>query len=138
MEFKILDSNYDNIIKLETIRNNIKNIDFYIKNVKEKRFVMVGAYLNNELIGGAYISSSFNSLYIEKIFVKKEYQRNELHVGYNLMKYILSNKSVFEHFFNKEFYYSKLEPNSKEIEQFYNKLGYVSEDNIIGIMKKRI
>ena len=138
MEFKILDSNYDNLIKIETIRNSVSNINYYIKNIKEGRFKMVGAFLNDEIIGGAYISSSFNSLYIEQIFIRNDYQRSELHVGYNLMKFILNNKIEFEKIFKKDFYYSKLEPNSNEVESFYNKLGYVKEDNIFGTMKKRI
>ena len=59
----------------------------------------------------------------EILFIKKEYQRSNLHLGSNLLKYILKNKQIIENYFQTNFYYSYLDT-SKNNEQLFLQLGY--------------
>lgn len=70
----------ENIEKLELARFDaygMKVDDFDLKNtfsanqLRNKKYLAFGAYLEDELVGGCYISNSRNSLYIEELFVKK-------------------------------------------------------------------
>ena len=108
---------------------------FYSNSLTNKTMIAIGAYIDEKLVGAAYISSYLTSLYIENIFVDKEYRNNK--VATNLIKYVITNKDIFENFFGKEFITSKLEPNSSEIIRLYERLGY-SEPNSFNIMNKRI
>ncbi len=108
---------------------------FYINSLTNKTMIAIGAYIDGILVGAAYVSSYLTSLYIENIFVDKEYRNNK--VATNLIKYVITNKDFFEDFFGKKFITSKLEPNSYEIINLYERLGY-SEPNSFNIMNKRI
>ncbi len=87
------------------------------------------------MIGGIYLSDSYSSLFVEQIFVSKNYQFSDLKVGSNLLHFIIDNKSIFEKRFNKKFNISRLE--SKNQDKFYSSNGYVQENNLIGTMKRR-
>ena len=110
--------------------------DFYLKKIKEGYLLAFGCFYQNQLVGCAYLSNYLNSLYIEQLFVKKEYQNHPLHIGYHLLEYILVNKKIFEDYFNEIFEYSRLE--SRGHDSFYQALGYRQENNLLETMKKRI
>ena len=137
VEYKILGKG--EYVSMENIRMEVYGLSesslFFIDSVTSGRMIPVGVFVDNKLIGGAYISKSLKSLYIENIFIKSEYQ----HKGYakGLLKYIFDNKKLFEEYFNMEFLFSKLEPNSNDIIEFYKSVGF-SEPNDLNVMRKRI
>lgn len=92
----------------------------------------------DELVGACYVSNSFNSTYIDQFFVAKEYQEIGLHIGKNLLEYILKNKSIAETFFQSHFSWSKLEHGSQKSKTLYEKKGYVEDNTLLNIMKKKI
>ena len=115
---------------------NMKEKTDYFKNrVDNKEVLPVAIYLDNKLIGGAYVSSSLSSLFIESIFVLEEYRRNGYAKG--LIDYILSNNRVFEDYFKKKFDISRLEPCGEENIEFYKKIGYIGP-NEYNLMRKSI
>ena len=111
-------------------------LDYFENNLKEGKMVAVGAYLDGKLIGGAYISSSMHSLYIEQLFVNKEYQHQG--IGSNIVRYILNNKGYFEKYFNEKYIYSKTEPSSDEALKMLENLGYKKADDALDTMRKYI
>lgn len=137
MNCRIIDKN--GYVGLENIRMAAYGIDetslYFINGLSSGNMLPVGIYEDDKLVGGAYVSKSLSSLYIESIFINPEYQ----HKGYGkvLLNYIFANKKIFEDYFKKEFLYSRLEPNSHDITGFYESLGY-SEPDDMNIMKKRI
>ena len=138
-EYNIIENN--ELDEVENLRKRVLNLtmvekSFYYKELKNGKMQAIGVVLNNKLIAGAYISNSLNSLYIEQIFVDKQYQNKG--VATNLINYIHKNKSIFENYFNSKFNVSKLEPNSKQIKKFYENLGYVESNDFQQSMKKRI
>lgn len=134
--------NEENIEKLELARFDaygmktdefdIKNT-FYANELRNKKFLAFGTYLEDELIGGCYVSNSRNSLFIEQLFIKRKYQR--LKLGTLLLTYILENKEMIEKYYQREFNACCLE-NRKELDKFYESLGYKRINQMV--MKKRI
>ena len=131
--------------KLENLRYEVLNItqriqedNFYIREAKNKRIIPFALYYHNDIVAGAYISSINNSIYIDYIFVKDIYQNTGLRLGRTLLEYILNNKEIIEEFFDKEFYYSYLEPIGEKQEKIFEKIGYRKTNSIFGQYKKRI
>ena len=120
---------------LEKIRNDAYEIEnsseLYKKIALEGKLFFAGAYLKEELVAGCFISNRYDSVFIEELFVMKKYQKNKLHIGSNLLKYILANKEEIEIYYDRKFHLSKLEAASKQLEEFYKKLGYRTQDDYI-------
>lgn len=132
IEYQTIPITEENINLLEQLRYNAYGIDstnfkveetYHAKQLREGKYLVFGCFLETQLAGACYISNSYNSLYIEQLFIKKEYQRSNLHLGSNLLKYILKNKQIIENYFQTNFYYSYLDT-SKNNEQLFLQLGY--------------
>lgn len=141
IEYKNITLSYDNIKLLETIRYNaygFKDINiemgFYMNKLNDKDYLVIGVLLDNKLVGACYIKNTYNSLYIDQLFILKEYQKSSLHLGSNLLKYILINKEIIEKYFKTKIFYSYLD-NNKNTVGFYEKFGY---RKVGSLMKKRI
>lgn len=139
MKFKIVNMIND-MEKLEQIRKESIGVSmdqpsYYFEQLKNGSIIPIAALYNDNIVGGVYVSSSQETLYIEYIFVDEEYQNKG--IGSSLIKYVLENKELFEDIFKNKFILSKLEPNSDKIVNFYKNLGY-SEPNELNMMKKRI
>lgn len=145
IEYKIIFSNKTNplsesiIYSLEKLRLEANNIDistfpiqetYYFSNLKTNTYLIFTTYLENELVAACYIKNTYNSLYIDQLFVKKEYQNSPYHFGSNLLKYILNHKQLIEKHLNTSFTYSYLEPNNKT-KNFYQSLGYQEKENLM-------
>lgn len=132
IEYQTIPITEENINLLEQLRYNAYGIDstnckleetYHAKQLREGKYLVFSCFLENQLAGACYISNSHNSLYVEQLFIKKEYQRSNLHLGSNLLKYILKNKQIIENYFQTNFYYSYLDT-SKNNEQLFLQLGY--------------
>ena len=116
----------------------MKTDDFDLKNtfsanqLRNKKYLAFGAYLEDKLVGGCYVSNSRNSLYIEELFVRKD--AKQIEVGTNLLKYVLKRKSFIEKHYQQEFSTSCLE-NREELNGIYQSLGYRKISPIV--MSKR-
>ncbi len=139
LTYQTINKNDERIKEIEKIRSEAFHIapgDYFKNKIEEEKILAIACYYNNTLVAGAYISQSMNSLFIESVFVKEEYQNNTLHIGHSLLKYILEHKSIAEEFFHTKFTQCRLE--SKNRDSFYENLGFKEENNIMQTMKKRI
>lgn len=139
IEYKIIDKTEKNIFLLEQIRLNAYQIDtsnfniqngFYAKDLVNHNYLVIGCFIENELIGAAYIKDTYQSLYIDQIFIRKEYQKAPQHFGTNLLKYILENKDIVEKYFHTSFTYSYLD-DGRNTKKFYENLGYTETNNLM-------
>lgn len=134
------------IKEIETLRKEAFNIDetkldaginsFYEKQIDDNKILPIGGYVNDELVAGIYISSALNSLFIEQLFVKKEYRHNGY--GKQIVKFVLDNKHIFEEFFKQEFDFSKAEIRNNDALKLVENLGYSETNDIYGTFRKRI
>lgn len=139
LECQIVDKLDNRIIDIEKLRRevfHVNNGEYFMREIKNDKIAVVGCFFQDKLVGGAYLSSSLNSLFIESVFVQEKYQKHTLHIGSYILKYILNHKSSFEKIFNTTFSQCRLE--SRNQDSFYEKLGFHNENNIIGTMKRRI
>ena len=152
LTFQRIDINDKTIALLGKLRYDAYAIDFlnfttkgtetyYSHELKNKKYLVYGAYLANELVAACYISDVFNSLYIEQIFVKKSLQydqENNLHIGSNLLKFVLNDRFQIEEYFEKKFQVCKLSPVSKAAQMFYEKMGFKLANEQMDIFEKKI
>ncbi len=134
------------IKEIETLRKEAFNIDetkldaginsFYEKQIDDNKILPIGGYVNDELVAGIYISAALNSLFIEQLFVKKEYRHNGY--GKQIVKFVLDNKHIFEEFFKQEFDFSKAEIRNNDALKLVENLGYSETNDIYGTFRKRI
>ena len=134
------------IKEIETLRKEAFNIDetkldaginnFYEKQIEDNKILPIGGYVNDELVAGIYISAALNSLFIEQLFVKKEYRHNGY--GKQIVKFVLDNKHIFEEFFKQEFDFSKAEIRNNDALKLVENLGYSETNDIYGTFRKRI
>ena len=118
LEFQLIKNNFNEIEKIRLKSFNIKSSQpnpYYKQEFTNGKMLIMGCYYKKELLGCAYILNSLNSLFIERIFVKPEYQKHSLHIGYNLQNYILQNKQIFEKYFKTKFNISRLEPANNNV-----------------------
>lgn len=141
---KQVEVNEDTIRILENVRYDAYNMDdieidvsqtLYTCELRRGKYVVLGAYLDNILVGACYVSKQFNSLFIEHIFVKRQFQKSELHVGKKLLMCVLKNKHIVEQYFDTEFSHSYLDPRN-ELIPFYEQLGYELSDTTMMMKKK--
>ena len=140
LDYHIFSSNDVGVKDLEELRDNIIGVDdmstYYLDLIHSGNVVGVGCFYQGQLIGGAYVLNSYNSLFIEYVFVKDEFQNSSLHVGSSIVKYILDNKEIFEKYFGVNFDFCRLE--SRNTDSFYSTLGFKKENNILETMRKRL
>ena len=137
--YKVLDNTIDNANKLEFLRLSSYGFtptkedydDYYINNVCIGNILPIVCYYDDKLIAGCYVSNTFNSIYIDYLFVLPEYQEKGLHIGRNLLLFILDNKEIVEEYFDTEFTQSKLCAISDKTKAIYRKLGYKEGSNEI-------
>ena len=122
-----LDDNLINV--LENMRYDAYSINlssdissFYKFNLNHGNFVAFGVYYQNQLVGACYVSKTYSSLYVEQLFILKKYQNTNLHLGSELLKYVLNQKEYVDNYFNINAKYSYIE-NSID-SHLYERLGY--------------
>ena len=136
----------NNIIQLETLRSNAYNnsnfqskINSYYANQLRKNKYIVFAYIyEGEMVAACYVSNYLDSLYVEQLFVAKRYQEVGLHLGQKLLSSIIENKNFVEHYFNKEFTYTKISPCDPKSNNIYKKMGYRLIHKSLNIFGKKI
>ena len=145
MTFKIENINEETIYYLEKLRYNAYdmitsdipyNQTYYAKELRNNKYIVYSAYIDNKIVGACYVSNSLNSLYIEQLFVRKDLQNTSYNIGKSLLSYVLHNKQHIRKKFNKDIKTSYLSTRSKDLEKYYEKLGYEKVDD--NYMKKAI
>jgi hypothetical protein len=124
-------NNYDDFLECEELRHRIFNLGdvespYYIKQFLNFKLFVVGAFIDDELIGCIYFAP-FNSDYgsIDYVVVEEKYQRSKLHVGTSLLKYIEDHKEdicEYTSIISISKYF--ISPISKDTEKLYKKQGY--------------
>lgn len=147
IEIKSMRQTKENIIEFEKLRYDAicQNIsEQYLTSSKvaariyDAELMIFGLYLDDILAAGCYISDSFGTLFIDQLFVKKEFQETGLYLGRTLLKYLLENRTEIEEFFHFHPKQSKLFFLDSKSKNTYDKLGYTMENSEIGLMSKKL
>ena len=141
INYEKVDLSEQNILSLEKLRFEVydyKNLNpdktYFFFFLINGNILPFAAYENGLLIGGCYVSKTFETLFIDQLFIAKDYQDTPEHIGTNLLKYVLANKKLCEDFFNTKFNFSYLDNSCSK--SFYENLGYKENNN--EMMSKRI
>ena len=141
INYEKVDLSEQNILALEKLRFEVydyKNLNpdktYFYREMINGNILPYAAYENGLLIGWCYVSKTFETLFIDQLFIAKDYQNTIEHIGTNLLKYVLANKELCEDFFNTKFNFSYLDSSCSK--SFYENLGYKENKN--EMMSKRI
>ena len=147
MNHKLLPPTEENIITAETLRYNTYNSevptnildDYYSKSIQKGTMLLFGTYIGEELCAACYVSVVGYSIFIDQLFVKKEYQNTGLRIGRQLLEYINFNKQIVqEHLQCRSLQTSKLIYTSEKSKSLYLKIGYKETNKPLNIMSKHI
>lgn len=123
------------VFHLKTDDSSIKT-SYDVFHAVHNQLIPFGLYLDGSLIGGCYVSCYGDSLFINYLFIKEEYQNSGLRLGRYLLERVLELKPIFEEYFKKEFNVSRLTANNDKSRSIYEKLGYSSEGRTPFMSKK--
>jgi GNAT superfamily N-acetyltransferase len=147
MKHILLNANDKNIELVEKLRYETYNQEipvnildtFYAQKLKEKNLLLFVTILGTEICAVCYVSRVGYSLFIDQLFVKKEYQNTGLRIGRSLLEYINTNKKLVEQELSfKPLRTSKLIYTTEKSHELYLKIGYKDDNNFLNTMKKRI
>lgn len=130
--YKVLDNTLENAHTLEHLRLSSYDFiptkedydEYYIEDICNGRILPITCYYNDLLVAGCYVSNTFNTIYIDYLFVLPEYQEKGLQLGRNLLLFILENKHIIEEYFETEFSESRLCATTDKTKAIYKKIGY--------------
>lgn len=147
MKHLLLEPNDDNILEAEKIRYNSYGKEsppnildtFYSMNLKSRKLLLFATILGDEIVAACYVSRVGYSLFIDQLFVKKDYQNTGLKIGRKLLEYINNNKHIVEEQLSfKPLQTSKLIYTSEKSHALYLKIGYKDENKTLSSMIKHI
>lgn len=145
IEIKTLHPTKDNIKVCECIRYDSigqKIPDEYLLNSKcasrilDAEILIFAMYVEDILAAGCYVSDSFDTLFIEQLFVKKEFQETGLYLGRRLLTYVLENRETVERYFHYHPTESELFFTSNKSKNIYEKIGYKTKEEKTNLMSK--
>ena len=138
MKAQQMDNTIPNIMELEILRfkayglePRIEGYTLYQIGLEQGTMIPFGLYMNNQLVAGCYVSANENTLFIEQLFVHPHLQNSGLKAGRLLLNFILVNKKEVEKHFDTKFSVSALEPSSDKARAIYEKMGYVSGEQLM-------
>lgn len=138
---KITGKSHEEINEIESLRKEVFHIkeiapNRYEKQIRDNVIIAFSLWKEDELIGGCYVGSNFDSLYVYFLFIKEKYQKNGLKLGRRLLSEILDHKNAVEELLDKSFDKSTLHPISEEVKKVYKAIGYV--ESVKGLMTRCI
>nr|MCR4581927.1 GNAT family N-acetyltransferase [Bacilli bacterium] len=103
MEIRVVKD--EDITQFEELRMDVfslydNGLKYYLGEYLEGDLMILGAYINNELVGALYLSPfQSNSCYVQQLFVKFEYQNSKYHIGTALLKYVEEHIEEISNYF---------------------------------------
>ncbi|MDE5888844.1 MAG: GNAT family N-acetyltransferase [Bacilli bacterium] len=147
VEIKVLKPSKENIKECERIRYDaIGQVipEQFLTSSKcagrlyNAEMLIFGMYLDDILAAGCYVSDSFDTLFIDHLFVKKEFQETGLYLGRQLLKHVLDNREATEKYFHFRPTKSELFYIDNKSKRTYEKMGYTIKNSEIGLMSKQL
>lgn len=128
--YKIILPNENLVKQLEYLRFKCFDMDvdflktnqtFYGKNILDGKVLVFGAFKESELVGACYVSVNLRSLYVDQLFIRKDYQKER--IGKELLEFVLNRKNVIGEYYNtfitNVFLYA-----CNQSQEFYEKMGF--------------
>lgn len=97
------------------------NQTFYEQNILNGKVLVFGAFKEDELVGACYVSVNLKSLYIDQLFIRKNYQKEQ--IGKGLLEFVLKKKNVIGEYYDT-FITNVFLDACNQSQEFYEKLGF--------------
>ena len=141
---KRISDNEDEMIKAELLRYRAyhlpvdlidKDYSYYFLQMKNQKIIPYALYIRGRMVAACYVSNTYDSLFIDQLFVMPELQESGLKLGRLLLRYVLNNKEELSREFQQELTVSALESINEKSTAIYKKEGY---EKAGFLMKKKI
>ncbi len=144
--YKVLDNNRDNAERIEIMRAEVygtkdyfnPKFSFFANEITLGKILVFVCEVDGEEVAACYASKSFNTLYIDYLFVLPKYQNSGLKIGRSLLQFVLDNKHLVEEYFDTNFVFSMLSPTTPKSKSLYEKVGYKVNNKTLNMMIKKI
>lgn len=145
LEMKILIADTKNIEMCEKIRCDALEIEmpegmlldnYYARQLYKSKILPFAAFVDYHMAAGCYVTDIFDSIHIEYLFVQRKYQEKGLHLGRNLLKYVLANQDLIEEYFSFQTNKTTLYYIDDKSKKIYETLGYIETNSETHAMQK--
>ena len=127
MNTKIL-TNEKDLLELEKLRCEVLHIDevskYYTDQLLTNKTYAIGAYVDKELVGGCYFHNLNQTLMVDQLFVKEQYQNTGMRIGRSMLNELMTNKEELEHLFNERVTICRIESDNEKAHALYSKMGF--------------
>ena len=119
--------------KIEELRNEVLHLDktseYYTNELMNSNVFAVGAYIDDELVGGCYFHRFNQTLMIDQLFVKEKYQNTGMRIGRTILKELMTNKERLEKLFDEKVTVCRIESDNEKAHAIYSKMGFRESSN---------
>lgn len=107
----------------------ISPLNYYSCQLLRGNLISFVAFYQGKIAGAIYVSKIGNDLSVDQVFVATDYQKSGLHLGKQMIQYVIDNKEQVEEILDCSFEGSVISPNSEESKELSHSLGYSKRDN---------
>ncbi len=145
IEIKRVKPDLDELYKIELLRHTVfhlKTDDAHVKtsnfifHVMHNKMIPFTLEVDGELAAGIYVSCINDTLFINSLFVKEEYQNTKMQLGRKLLNSVLELIPIFEEHFGNKIKTIKLIAVKPKARSFYQKVGFTQEEKTPYMLKK--
>ena len=127
MEINIV-TNINDKVELEKLRRDVLHLDrinqYYSSVLLTDREFAVAATIGDELVGGCYFHRLDETLMIDQLFVKEEYQNTGMRIGRNILEALFNKKEELEKLFGEKVTVCRIESDNEKAHAIYSKMGF--------------
>lgn len=137
---KISPENDEEIYKAEYLRFRAYRLptdlvdgdfSFYHMQIRNGSMIPYVLYIRGRMVAGCYVSNTYNTLFIDQLFVIPELQESGLKLGRLLLKYVLASKDELGQMFQQDLEESALESINEKSTAIYKKEGYEQRGHLM-------
>lgn len=102
----------------------ISPLNYYSCQLLKGNLISFVAFYQGKIAGAIYVSKIGTDLSVDQVFVSPDYQNSGLHLGKQMIQYVIDNKELVEEILECSFEGSVMSPNNDESKELSKALGY--------------
>ena len=108
---------------------DISPLNYYSCQLLRGNLISFVAFYQGKMAGAIYVSKIGDDLSVDDVFVAPDYQKSGLHLGKQMIQYVIDNKELVEEILECSFEGSIISPSNDASKEMSHSLGYSKRAN---------